>query len=219
MTPGPREGTSRPSRKMTARSYSRRTLRPLTSSTTPISTNVITAPSPPMTISPFYTDPAGSSLDHRPVSSFVARHRLLTHWRNIATPARRIGLFFYRETTTDMAEEELPPLPELSHVSALLAHAFGYSWREPQQLGARHHCYGYAGFFSHGPLFSFSATGQCVANSPWRGRRYGCLTALWPDCWRVTPALVASAGKKVSRRSFFSNGSEEKSIYPSAQEQ
>src|SRR5712692_7937720 len=137
MTPGPREGTSRPSRKMTARSYSRRTLRPLTSSTTPISTNVITAPSPPMTISPFCTDPAGSSLDHRPVSSFVARHRLLTHGRNIAPPPRRIGLFFYRATTTDTAEGELPPLPELSHVSALLAHAFGYSWREPQRRGAR----------------------------------------------------------------------------------
>src|SRR5712692_10559839 len=122
MTPGPREGTSRPRRKMTARSYSRRTLRPLTSSTTPINTNVSTAPSPPMTIAPFCTDPAGCSLDHRPVSSFVARHRLLTHWRNVSPPPRRIGLFFYRETTTDTAEGELPPLPELSHVSALLAH-------------------------------------------------------------------------------------------------
>src|SRR5713101_5578041 len=132
MTPGPRQGTSRPSRKMTARSYSRSTLRPLTSSTTPISTSVITAPSPPMTIAPFCTDPAGCSLDHRPVSSFVARHRLLTHRRNVSPPPRRIGLLFYREPAAGSAEGELPQVREPHRGHALLARRYGYTLLQPQ---------------------------------------------------------------------------------------
>src|SRR5438552_7790486 len=95
MTPGPREGTSRPRRKMTARSYSRRILRPLSSSTNPINTTVTTESRPPITLSPFCPDPAEGSLDNRPVSSCVARHRRIPHGRNISTPSRRIGLFYW----------------------------------------------------------------------------------------------------------------------------
>jgi hypothetical protein len=39
----------------------------------------------------------------------------------------------HSETSTDMAEGKLPPLPELSPGSALLAPACGDSWRESPQ--------------------------------------------------------------------------------------
>lgn len=63
-----------------------------------------------------------------------------------------------------------------------------------QRRDTRHHCSGYTVLFSHGPLLSFRATGQCAARAPWRGRPFGCLTALWPDRWRVT--LACPSGKR-----------------------
>jgi hypothetical protein len=39
----------------------------------------------------------------------------------------------HRETATGMAERELPPLPELSHVAALFAHVLSGSGREAPQ--------------------------------------------------------------------------------------
>jgi hypothetical protein len=77
-----------------------------------------------------------------------------------------------------------------------------------QRCGAGHYYAGWAGFFSHGPILSFSATEQWVVNSPRRRRRYECLTVLWPERWRITPAAsMASAGKNVSPWAFFSHGS------------
>lgn len=45
-----------------------------------------------------------------------------------------------RETETGTAEENLPPLPKLSHVSALLAHAYAGARREPRQNLIFHLC-------------------------------------------------------------------------------